>query len=446
MSLRILIIGGGAAGQSAAAAARKTNRQAEITLVSKERYPTYSRCGLPYVIGREIPKFENLILFPLDYYRNMKINLRLETEAVELDAKNRTAVLQDREKKEEIEYDSLVLATGASSFIPSVKGSNLNGIYTIRTIDDGASIEGALAPGKNAVVVGGGITAVELADGLAKREMRTTILYRKQYLLRMMFDQDMAEIIQQRLTEEGISIRFEKSPDEIRGENKIKSVHCDGEEFPADLLFMTTGYKTNVQFAAANGIELGSSGGFKTDTRTKTNLSGVYAAGDCAECLNLLTGEMFLPQLGTVATRQGTAAGINAAGGEAHYPGALGAGVSKITGLEFGSTGLTQGQAEEAKMEAVSVGIKWRTRAEYYPGWKEIKVKLVADRSSGRLIGSQIAGGERVASMIDTVTTAIQAKMTVKDFAVVDTCYAPPVSDCWNPLILAADNLLRRMR
>ena len=155
---------------------------------------------------------------------------------------------------------------------------------------------------------------------------------------------------------------------------------------------------------------------------------------------------MFLPQLGTVATRQGTAAGINAAGGEAHYPGALGASVSKITDLEFGSTGLTQGQAEEAKMEAVSVGIKWRTRAEYYPGWKEIKVKLVADRSSGRLIGSQIAGGERVASMIDTVTTAIQAKMTVKDFAVVDTCYAPPVSDCWNPLILAADNLLRRMR
>jgi len=449
MNPRILIVGGGAAGQSAAAAARKTDRQAEIILVTREKYPTYSRCGLPYVLGKEISAFENLILFPMDYYRSMRMDIRLETEVTELDARSKTAALKDKNNQvEKIRFDSLVLATGASSFIPPIKGSNLKGIYAIRTIDDGKAIESVLSPGKNAVIVGGGITAVEMADALALRGLKVTIIYRKQYLLRMMFDQDMAEMIQQGLIDQGVVIEFEKSPDEIKGDEEVKSIVAGEEEIPADIVIMTTGFRANNQFAIANGIEIGPSGGFKVDSRAKTNLEGVYSAGDCTECLNLLTGEPFLPQLGTVAARQGTAAGINAAGGEAHYPGALGAGVSKITKVEFGSTGLTMSQAEEAKIQAIAASIKWRTAAEYYPGWKEIKVKLVADKATGRLIGGQMAaeGGGRVASMVDMVTTAIQAKMTIKDFSVIDTCYSPPVADVWNPIMLAAENLLRRMR
>jgi NADH oxidase (H2O2-forming) len=449
MNPRILIIGGGAAGQSAAAAARKANRQVEIIMITREKYPTYSRCGLPYVLGREISTFENLILFPKDYYKSMRIDIRLETEVTELDAKNKTATLKDYHNKvEKIQYDSVVLATGASSFIPPMKGSNLKGIYAIRTIDDGKAIENVLSPGKNAIIIGGGITAVEMADALALRGLKVTILYRKQHLLRMMFDQDIAEMIQQGLLDQGVVIKFDKSPDEIRGEKEVKSIVAGGEEIPADIVIMTTGFRTNTQLAVPNGIEIGHSGGFKVDSRAKTNLDGVYAAGDCTECLNLITGESFLPQLGTVAARQGTAAGINAAGGEAHYPGALGAGVSKITKVEFGSTGLTQSQAEEAKIQTIAASIRWRTIAEYYPGWKEIKVKLVADKVTGRLLGGQIAaeGGGRVASMVDMVTTAIQSRMTVKDFSVIDTCYSPPVADVWNPLILAADNLIRRMK
>jgi NADH oxidase (H2O2-forming) len=448
MPRRIVIIGAHAAGVDAASAARKTDRSAEITLLTEEKHPGYSRCGMPFVIGGQIPSFPSLIVFPPAYFKMMKINLRTETRTTSINTTNKTMEITDKTgKTETLQYDSLIIATGASSFMPPIKGKEKQGILSLRTIEDGERIDQAVKDGaKTAVVMGAGLIGLELAVALQEKGLRVTVVEMLPQVLPQMLDADLAKTAQEMLEQKGIRILTGKSVEEFLGTDKVTGIIAGGEQFKADLIISAFGVRPNTQLAVNAGITLGDTKAIKTNARMETNIKDVYAVGDCAESTHIVTQKPALMQFGTVAVRHGKVAGINAAGGYALFTGVLGSSVSRLYSTDIGSTGLTETAAQRARIETVTGTITSKTRAEYYPGALPIKVKLVAEKESQRVIGAQIIGGEEVTQRINAISFAIQKQMTARELAKADTAYAPPVCETWEPLVLAAEMVLMKLR
>jgi NADH oxidase (H2O2-forming) len=446
MAKRIVIIGAHAAGTDAASAARKTDRSAEITIVTDQSVAGYSPCGIPFVLGGHIPSFEDLVVFPPSYYNMMKLDLRLETKAKKIDVENKTVEIESKDGKTEVlQYDSLILATGAYPFVPPIRGREKKGVYTLRTLEDGKRVSKALEKAKSTVVIGAGLIGLEAAVAFAERGLKATVVELLPQVLPAMLDRDMARLVQKHLEEKGINIITGRGVDEILGDDHVTGVSVAGEEIQADLVIVATGVRPNVQLARDAGIEIGETRGIKTNMRMETSVKDVYAAGDCAESVNMITKRPTLSQLGTTAVRQGKVAGINAAGGYAVFLGCLGSAVTKLLDLEIGATGLTEFVAGRAGIETVVGAITSKTRADYYPGGKPIRVKIMVEKDTERIIGGQIIGGEAVTQRINALSFAIQKQMTVRELAKADTCYAPPVNETWEPMVLAAEIAIRRL-
>jgi len=444
----IVVIGAHAAGFYAASAARKTDRTDEISLITDEKYAGYSRCGLPFVIGGHIPSFSNLIVFPPSYFQMMKLNLKTETKVTKIDTGKKTVVTLDKNgNAEELPYDSLIIATGASAFTPPIKGREKQGILPLRTIEDGQRIDQAIREGaKRAVVMGAGLIGLETAVALQERGLQVTVVEMLPQVLPAMLDADMAKIVQEMLEQKGIRILTNKPVEEFLGAEKVTGIVAGGEQINADLFVSAFGVRANTQLAVDAGIALGETRLIKTNTRMETNVKDVYAVGDCAESIHIVTQRPTVQQLGTVAVRQGKVAGINAAGGYATFPGVIGSAVTELYNMQIGATGLTETAAKRAGIEVITGTISSKTKADYYPGALPIRAKLVVEKESQRIIGAQIIGGEEVTQRINAVSFAIQKQMTVRELAKADTAYAPPLNETWEPLVLAAEMVLMKLR
>jgi len=448
MPRRIVIIGAHAAGMDTASAARKTDRTAEITLIADEKHVGYSRCGLPFVLGGQIPSFQSLIVFPLAFFQMMKLNLKTETKVTAINTANKTVETIDKAgKAETIPYDSLIIATGASPFTPPIKGKEKQGIHSLRTLEDGEKIDKAIKKGaKTAVVMGAGLIGLETAIALHERGLKVTVVELLPQILPAMLDADMAKIVQEMLQQKGIRIMTGKGVEEFLGTESITGIVAGGEQFNADLFISAFGVKANTQLATNAGIALGETKTIKTSAKMETNIKDVYAVGDCAESTHIVTQKPTIAQFGTVAVRQGKVAGINAGGGYALFTGVLGSAVSRLFDTDVGVTGLTEFFAQKNGIETVTGTIASKTKADYYPGALPIKVKLVVEKESQRIIGAQIIGGEEVTQRINAISFAIQKQMTVRELAKADTAYAPPLCETWEPLVLAAEMVLMKLR
>jgi NADH oxidase (H2O2-forming) len=449
MPKRIVVIGAHAASVDAASAARKTDRTAEITLVTEEKHAGYSRCGLPFVIGGQIPDFKSLIVFPPAYFQMMKLTLRTETRATAINTTNKTVETVDKMgKTETIPYDSLIIATGASSFIPPIKGKEKQGIHSLRTLEDGERIDQIVKKGaESAVIMGAGLIGLEMAVALKDRGLKeVTVVEMLPQILPQMLDPDMSKIAQEMLQQRGINVLTGKCVEEFLGTEKVTGIIAGGEEIDADFFLSAFGVRANTTLAANAGVGLGETKAIKTNARMETSVKDVYAAGDCAETIGIVTQRPVLPQLGTVAVRQGKVAGINAAGGYGLFTGALGSAVTRLFDTDIGVTGLTETAGQKNRIETVSGTIASKTKADYYPGALPIKVKLVVEKESQRIVGAQIIGGEEVTQRINTISMAIQRQMTARDLSKADTAYAPPVCETWEPLVLAAEMVLMKLR
>jgi len=445
---RIVIIGAHAAGVDASSAARKTDRKAEITLITRQSRAGYSPCGIPFVLGGHIPSFNNLILFPQSYFRMMKLDLRLETTATCIDTKAKTVEIRDKTGKQEtLTYDGLILATGASPFIPPIKGREKAGLQVLRTLEDGEKIDRAIKNGaKTAVVMGAGLIGLETAIALVERGLKTTVVELLPQILPAMLDEDMAKVVQEMLEKKGVNILIGNGVEEFLGTDKVTAISAGGKQISADLFICAFGIRANVELAKKAGLVMGETRAIKTNMRMETNIKDVYAAGDCAECIHMITQRPALSQLGTTAVRQAKVAGINAASGYATFHGVLGSAVTKFFGTEIGVTGLTEFFAKRAGIETVTGKITSKTRPEYYPGGLPIKIKIVVEKESQRIIGAQIIGGEEVTQRIHALSFAMQKQMTVRELAKADTAYAPPLNETWEPMVLAAEVALRKLR
>jgi NADH oxidase (H2O2-forming) len=448
MANKIVIIGAHAAGVDAASACRKNDRTAEITLLTKEKHAGYSRCGLPFVIGGQIPNFEDLIVFSSAYYKMLKLNLKRETEVLEIDNKTKTISSINRDgKTEKLEFDKLIISTGASPFIPRIRGYEKKDIMSLRTLNDGKKIDQVVKKGaKTALIMGAGLIGLETGIGLKERGLKVTIVEMLPQILPAMLDLDMAKQIKEMLEQNGILVLTEKKVEEIIGDEKATGVIAGGEEIKADVLMSAFGVRANTKLANEAQIALGVTRAIKTNSRMETNIKDIFAAGDCAEVPNLITHKPTCSQLGTIAVRQGKVAGTNAGGGYALFDGVLASAVTRLFNTEVGSTGLTVNAAKREGIETVSGIISSKTRADYFPGAKTIRVKLVVEKELQRVIGAQIIGGEEVTQRINALSFAIQNHMTVRELAKADTAYAPPLSETWEPIVLAAEIALRKLR
>jgi NADH oxidase (H2O2-forming) len=447
MAKRIIIVGANASGVEAASAARKKDRTAEITLITQEKTAGYSRCGLPFVIGGQIPAFKDLIVYSQGYFQMLKLNLKNETKVTAINTKEKTVTAVDKAgATETLQYDSLVIATGADAFMPPIKGREKQGILSLRGLEDGEKIDQAVKNGaKSAVVMGAGLIGLETGVALIERGLKVTIVEMLPQILPQMLDMDMAKMVQEHLQEKGMNILTGKTVEEFLGDDKVTAIMAGGEKIEADLFISAFGVRANTKLAVDSGIPLGETRAIKTNARMETDVKDVYAVGDCAESPNIITHKPMCPQLGTIAVREGKVAGANAAGDYSLFTGVLASAVTKLFEIEAGVTGLTEAAAARNRIEVVVGAISSKTAADYYPTAKPVKVKLVVEKESQRIIGAQVVGGE-VTQRINALSFAIQKQMTVRELAKADTAYAPPLNETWEPMVLAAEMVLMKLR
>jgi NADPH-dependent 2,4-dienoyl-CoA reductase/sulfur reductase-like enzyme len=337
-------------------------------------------------------------------------------------------------------FDHLLIATGASPFLPDVPGVEAEGIYGISTLQSGIKVRQAIDQQhpQRAVIVGGGYIGLEMAEALVLRGLEVALVERMPQVMGTL-DPDMGAQVSEALRKIGVSLYLEESLQSFDvSHGRVQAVITDQRTLPTALVILGLGVRPNATLAAEADIPLGATGGIKVNERMQTAVEGIWAAGDCVESFHLVSRKPFYIALGTVANKQGRVAGINLGGGYATFPGVVGTAVSKVCAVEVARTGLQETEIRRLGWECVSAKIDSTTRVGYYPHAGPITVKVLAERGSGRLLGGQIVGIEGAAKRIDVLATALHAGFTVQDMIHLDLSYAPPYSPVWDPVLIAA--------
>lgn len=448
MGEKIFIIGGVAAGTKAAAKIKRENPKAEVVVVTKDEHISYAGCGLPYYIGGVIEEKRELVVkTPEDFKLLTDIDVFIKHEAVKIDTEGKAVEVKDLSKGEikTFSYDKLVIATGASPFVPPIEGRDLEGVFSVRTVSDALAIRELVDKGeiKKAVIVGGGFIGLEVAENLHDRKVDVSIVELVDHILPP-FDQEIALLAQNHMEEEGVHIYTgEKVLSLIGAEGKVQKVVTDQRELEADLVIMSVGVRPNTNLAKEIGVALGSTGAIKVNEYMETNIKDVYAVGDCAESVNLITKQPAWYPMGSTANKMGRVAGINMENEEKDgLKGVLGTTIVKLFKYNAAKTGLSERDAKKAGFEVETALVPANDKAHYYPGYREIITKLIVDKKTHKVLGAQVIGEGVVDKPIDIIATAITFGARVEDLEKLDLAYAPPFSMAMSSTILAA-NVLR---
>jgi NADPH-dependent 2,4-dienoyl-CoA reductase/sulfur reductase-like enzyme len=386
---------------------------------------------------------ESLVaITPEEFRTERNIDARILHEVTEIDLTGRRVrVRQLDESKEWWEsFDQLMIATGALPIRPAVPGVDAQGIYGVNTLQSGIEVRRVVdqhGP-RRAVIIGGGYIGLEMAEALVRRGLDVALVERAPQVM-VTLDLDMGALVSEALLAIGVKLFREESLQGFEAANgRVQAVVTDRRTLPADLVILGMGVRPNAALAAQAGLALGEKGAIVVDERQRTNVEGVWAAGDCVQSQHLVSLRPIYIALATVANKQGHVAGVNIGGGSASFPGVLGTAVSKICAVEVARTGLQERELQELGWEYVSAKIEGRTRAGYYPGAGDITIKLCAEKGGGRLLGGQIVGQEGAAKRIDVLATALHAGLTVQEMGNMDLSYAPPYSPVADPVLVAA--------
>lgn len=452
---RMVVIGGDATGMSAASQARRlrTPEQLEIVAFERGRFSSYSACGIPYWVGGDVHERDDLVARSPQEHRSRGLDLRMRTEAVELDVDGARVRVRDESGTERWEgYDHLVLATGAVPTRPPLPGIDAEGVHGVQTLEDGQRLLDALEQriergggrggdgARRAVVVGAGYIGVEMAEAFVKRGYGVTVLEKAEQPMSTL-DPDMGELVHEAMCSLGIETVLRAGVTEVLTDEsgRARGVATEDAEYPADVVVLGLGVRPATELAREAGLPLGESGGLLTDLAMRVRgHQNIWSGGDCVEVLNLVSGRAQHVPLGTHANKHGQVIGRNIGGDYATFPGVVGTAVSKVCDLEIARTGLLEAQATAVGLRFESVLIESTTRAGYYPGTRPMHVKMIAERRSGRLLGVQIVGRENAGKRVDIAAVALHAGMTVEQMTSLDLGYAPPFSPVWDPVLVAA--------
>ena len=444
MGARLLVVGGDGAGMSAASLARRRVPDLEIVALEMGRWTSYSACGIPYLVGGAIDGIADLVVRSPEEFRSMRIDVRTEHEVVGLDLASRKAEVHNRAhgRSFQLGFDLLHIATGARPRRPDLPGLDLPHVHGVQTLSDATRLlddARSHRPG-HVVVVGSGYVGLELAEAFLDRGASVTVIEAAPEVMGTL-DPDMGLQVARAMRQAGVTVR---TGEELVAVTESAVVTSAGE-LPADLVVLGLGVEPNSDLAAAAGLDTGVRGSIVVDRRQRTSIEGVWAAGDCCQSYNIVSGRPVHLPLGTVANKQGRVAGINISGGYATFPGVAGTAVTRICRTEIGRTGLKEEEAEQAGFAVAAVRVEATTTASYMPEAQHTTLKLLAERGSGRLLGAQIVGGRGSAKRVDVIATALSARMGVDDLIGLDLGYAPPFSSVWDPVQVAARQLLPQL-
>jgi len=446
--MKFVIIGGDAAGMSAASRAKRTDPGLEVIVLEQTQDVSYSACGMPYNIADPGRSIDELVVRKAEVFRQKQgIDLRTGHRVEAIDPSRRTVSGTGTDRRPfVVAYDRLLIATGARPAMPDLPGIDNEGVVALKNLEDGRRIK-ALLRGRNAervVILGMGYIALEMAEALRSRGIAVSLVKPRPGLLPWMAP-ELSAVVGEALAANGVVRHDGQRPERIEARGDRLRVVGEGLDLPADMVLVATGVVPNSEMAAAAGLALGPGGAIAVDRRVRTSVPDIYAAGDCADAFHVVTGRRVYIPLALRANRAGWAAADNVCGRPTELEGVAGTAVFKVFHLEVARSGLTMDEAAAAGFDPVSVVVTTSSRAHAHPGAGKIHVHLVGDRASGMLLGAQMVGTEGAAHRINAVAVALHAKMTVKAFVQADLSYAPPFGPVWDPLLTAANQLLKKL-
>jgi NADPH-dependent 2,4-dienoyl-CoA reductase/sulfur reductase-like enzyme/rhodanese-related sulfurtransferase len=443
---KILIVGGVAGGASAAARARRVDESAEITIFERGPYISFANCGLPYHIAGEIEDRSKLLVMTPEKMRTRShVAVHVNHEVLSIDRPAKTICVRNNDGSEQdFSYDKLILSQGAKPIVPPISGADLPNVFTLRDVPDMDRILAFLDSRKprTAAIIGGGFIGLEMAEAFHRRGIGVTVIEKLPQILPLL-DHDMALHLEN-------CVRGDKFA--VMTGAEAKSFSAEGVELtngpfvPAELILLSVGVRAEVELARRAGLEIGVTGGVKVNARMESSDPDIYAVGDAAETTHMLTGARTRIPLAGPANRQGRIAGANAAGGHFLYAGALGTSIVRVLHMTAGFTGLNSAQAAKAGFSFFTSVTIDPNHASYYPGSSPMRIKVIAEEGTGRVLGAQIVGEDGVDKRTDVLATAIAGKMTVFDLESLDLAYAPPFGSANDPVNTAGfvgDHIVR---
>ncbi len=459
MTTRLVAIGGSDAGISAALRARELDPGAEVTVVVADDYPNFSICGIPYYVSGEVTHWRNLAHRSVADLEATGMKLRLDTTATHIDAQAHTVTVATADGgRELLGYDAIVIGTGAVPIRPPIGGLDHlgpdDGVHLLHSMGDTFALMRTLEQPqvKRAVIVGAGYIGLEMAEGLSARGLHVAQIEQLPQVLPTV-DPELGALVRAELQSHGVDVHCSTRVDSIAAlpegagaPLEVSATGPDGEPLraPADVVLISVGVRPDTTLGVAAGAALGTKGAIRVDRQMRTNLSDVFAAGDCATTYHRLLGESYLP-LGTTAHKQGRTAGENALGASREFAGSLGTQVVKIFGLVAARTGLRDHEATAAGFDARTVTTVADDHKAYYPGSQPMTISYTGDRTTGQLLGVQLIGhlGSEIAKRVDIPATAIFNEMPVAAISDLDLSYTPPLGSPWDAIQAGAQAWVR---
>ena len=397
---------------------------------------------MPYYIGDVIKDEKRLVARTPEKFRETGVDVRIDTRVEEIEAQAKTARLSDGSS---LPYDILVLGTGTKPLLPGIPGEDREGVFTLKKLTDALRIKAWLkeVPCKKAIIVGAGFIGMEMCEALRNLGIETSVYHRAALPVNR-WDPEFGKVILEELERRQVAFvtdREIKAVEEGRT-HRLRLVTDHGED-EADIILMAVGIRPDVDLARQMGLPLGKTGAIQVNYSQQTSREGVYAVGDCAESFHRVSGRWVNIPLGDIANKQGRVAGVNIGGGTAVFPGIVGSQSFKVFNLEVAATGLDEREAKESGFSPASTLVWGNALAGSMPQNSKLGLKLIADRSTGMLLGAQAVGEKGAVARINSLAVALWAGLTLDDVGWLDLAYAPPFSGSWDPIHIAAQALRR---
>jgi NADPH-dependent 2,4-dienoyl-CoA reductase/sulfur reductase-like enzyme len=446
--MKFVIIGGDAAGMSAASRARRNNPDLEVVVLEQTEDVSYSACGMPYNIADPFREIDDLVVRPAQVFREKQgIDLRTGHRVLSIDRSAKTIAGRKESGEEfQVDYDKLLIATGASPIMPDLPGFDLPGVLALKSLEHGRLIKAFISGGqvRVAVIIGMGYIALEMSEALRDLGIEVHMVKPRPDLLPWMH-RDLAVMVQKELEENGVNLYLGHETKGVEQTARGLKADFEGVGFTCQMVLAAIGVTPNSKLAADAGLELGPGQSISINRTAQTSDTDIYAAGDCADAYHVVTEEKTWIPLALRANRSGYAAADNVTLIKTELPGVAGTAVFKLFDLQIARTGLTVKEAADFGFEPEEVCIEGRTRAFAHPGVSSMGVQIVGDKKSGRLLGMQIVARDGAAHRINAPAVALHNKMTVDEFSRTDMAYAPPFGPVWDPMLTAANQLLKKL-
>lgn len=446
--MRFVIIGGDAAGMSAASKAKRNKPDTEVVVLEQTSDVSYSACGMPYNIADPNRDMNDLVVRTAPVFREKQgIDLRLGHRVERIDrAGKKVEGVSEGGRSFAVPYDKLLIATGARPRFLPIPGMDLPGVKGLKSLEDGRSVKTYISENnvKSAIVIGAGYIGLEMVEAFHERGVQVDVCDIIPNFLPWA-PKEFDEIVRKELESKGVRCRMGTAVSSIERANGRLKVNFSDESLQADMVLMGVGVAPNSELAAEAGLELGPFKAIAVDKYLRTSDPDIYAVGDCADAFHHITGKRVWIPLALRANRGGWAVADNVTGTPSEIPDIVGSAVFKVLDLEVARTGLSLKEAQDEGFDAVANYIQSRSRAHGHPGNQTVHVHLVADLKTGKLLGGSMIGKEGCAHRINAVAVALHASMTVEEFFGCDFAYAPPFSPVWDPLLTAANQLLKKL-